>query len=170
MNNKKIIYALLTSLSVMILIGVILSILFLCEACKDEIIYVDLSSGINSERVKFEDVALVPGEETGYTVRFLSDVSDEYDVSFTFSDGTDGTLNEHLCVKMELGGEILCDKPLNELIEEGPYKTVLSLTRNKYSDVIVTYYMPSETGNEAQSATGEFELFITASNAEDFYE
>ena len=40
----------------------------------------------------------------------------------------------------------------------------VDLTRAKHQELIITYYMPLEVGNEAQNAEAIFDLLITATN------
>ena len=170
MKKFKWIAALLIFLSVLILIGIGLMAYFMFNPTKGtEMIRLDLEHDVR-KIVDFTDLTLVPGEESKYSLILTSAYEDDYDISLHFSETEDRLLKEYAYVRIECGDEVLCDKRLSEVLDGDPIAFKHRLSSETDCEVVVSYYLPIEIGNEAEGTAAEFSLMIVATNEGDFYE
>ena len=128
-----------------------------------ETISVDIGKG---GTVAFEDLALLPGEQTKYEIELKGEIETECEVTLSFEEKGDKTLKYYVYARVEHNGEVIADKSLSELFEGEVFKFKSDLTKGKISILTVTYYMPSTVENEAENAEADFILHITAANEE----
>lgn len=163
MTKSKFVRIVLIVLSVMILIGVALTIYMLSTVNKYDIIKVNIKDDA-TQVVEFQDLCLIPGEKCEYTISLGSDTADKYNVELAFHETVENTLKNYVHIKIEANGEIVCDQLLATLFDNSNITLAVDLTEDKKNDIKIIYYLPEEIGNEAQNAEANFELLITASN------
>lgn len=129
--------------------------------------YID--EGENSTSVRFEDLGIIPGEQTEYTVEVYCEFEGEYDVELSFkqNDGDRSGLEDHVYAKLEIDGEEICDVLLAELLYGKTLTLKDEFKEGEPLEIDICYYMKEDVGNEAQEAEVEFELVVTVSNTLD---
>ena len=147
--------------SVLILIGVAIMAYFLCVSDSEGDWELNITAN-GKKMVEFDDLFLIPGEQREYTISLRSDLDGQYTLAFDPVEEGDKTLKHYARVKMEADGEIICDKLLSEFFEGEPILLQCYLTDDEAYDVKFTYYMPIEIGNEAENASADFDIIITA--------
>ena len=162
MNRVKIIRIIMVILSVLSLVAVGITGWMLKTREEREVVRVDLDGQIDP--IGFENLCLIPGESCSYTFRLKGDVAKEYDVHLRFEETEEKTLKNFAFVRIETNGQVLCDELLATAFEGEGIELHVDLSQAKQQDLIITYYMPLEVGNEAQNAEAIFDLLITATN------
>ena len=162
MNRIKIIRIVMVILSAMLLIGVGMTGWMLGTRDDREAVRIDLDGQIDP--IGFENLCLIPGESCSYTFRMKGDVAKEYDVHLRFEETEEKTLKNFAYVRIETNGQVLCDELMATAFEGEGIELHVDLSQVKQQDLIITYYMPLEVGNEAQNAEAIFDLLITATN------
>lgn len=162
MNRIKIIRIVMVILSAMLLIGVGMTGWMLGTRDDREVVRIDLDGQIDP--IGFENLCLIPGESCSYTFRLKGDVAKEYDVHLRFEETEEKTLKNFAFVRIETNGTVLCDELMATAFEGEGIELHVDLSQAKQQDLIITYYMPLEVGNEAQNAEAIFDLLITATN------
>ena len=162
MNRIKIIRIVMVILSAMLLIGVGMTGWMLGTRDDREVVRIDLDGQIDP--IGFENLCLIPGESCSYTFRLKGDVAKEYDVHLRFEETEEKTLKNFAFVRIETNGTVLCDELMATAFEGEGIELHMDLSQAKQQDLIITYYMPLEVGNEAQNAEAIFDLLITATN------
>ena len=121
---------------------------------------IDLKGNI-TEVVEFDGLALKPGGSTDYTVKLNCKEDGKYVILLSFVETSEGTLDEFVDVTVTCEGAEIVKARLSDLIEG---KRIPSFTRQLSKGtsltLSVTYDMPLETGNEAQGAKCDFEMYI----------
>ena len=145
---------------ILIIIGIIL-MLNMCTPTGRNVIDIDVE-GDEVYDLKFENLCLIPGDSSEYKVILRSSEKAKYRMSFAFDELEEGNLKLFARVKMEMGDEVIYDELLSTAFEDGAVDFTVDLTKKKSDNVIITYYMPLEVGNEAKSAEASFELHVTA--------
>lgn len=164
-------YTLLIFMSALILIGAALTLYFINVLDRHELLAVDIEKAGDTDTVTFTSLDIVPGESREYVVLLnLSDVG-EYDLRIDFSRAAENEFEKYLYVKIELEGEIICDKLMSSFMRTGAELEIDdSVDGEQQYELKVTYYLPSDVSNEAQVATADFDLTVTATNATGFDE
>lgn len=162
MNRIKIIRIIMVILSAMLLIGVGMTGWMLGTRDDREVVRIDLDGQIDP--IGFENLCLIPGESCSYTFRLKGDVAKEYDIHLRFEETEEKTLKNFAFVRIETNGTVLCDELMATAFEGEGIELHVDLSQAKQQDLIITYYMPLEVGNEAQNAEAIFDLLITATN------
>ena len=150
--------------SLMILVGV--SLMGLISATEEErgTIEVKLEEG-KTETLAFEDLALIPGEESEYVVKLEKSSASKYDMELDFIDiDEEKMLKNFARVKITAGDEIVCDELLADAFENEKIVLPVDFDEGKNTELKIVYYLPLEVGNEAKKAEAFFELLIKASN------
>ena len=165
-DNKKLLVT-ITAVSLMIVIGV--ALVFWAMWNEKVVSVIDITlSGDASSSVDFNNVALVPGQKTEYTVRFTSYSSKRYGVILDFFEDEDkkayNTLKHYVRVRIEVGDEVLCDDLLAKVIDGDLLTFNVDIRKRLNTEMKVTYYLPDNIGNEAKGAHAAFKLRITAGN------
>ena len=170
MNKNTLAAILSVAASIFVMIGVGLSLCFMYEAERDrQIINVGVESG-EDKTVRFEGLHLAPGDRTEYTVNLTNKTDGPYEVSLDIEEQTDLGLKHFVYARIEANGEVLCDKLLSEVFEDAHYEFSVTSDRKRDCVIRITYYMPESVGNDAKNTESVFDMTITATNAEDFYE
>lgn len=145
-----------------IIIGVVL-IYTLYDKEDRDVIRVNIDNH-ESKTISFEDLALVPGEETGYTFMFDQVDLAEYDVVLQFKKTEKTVPCDFIYVRISVDGEVKYDKSLGEFLDKDPVFFHINPIKNKDNEVNVTYYIPLDVGNEAQDVDVYFDLVVTATS------
>ena len=145
-----------------IIIGVVLIYTLYNEDDRDVIrINVDNQE---SKTISFENLAMAPGEETGYTFMFDQVDLAEYDVVLQFKKTEKTVPCDFIYVRISVDGEVMHDKSLGEFLDKDPVFFHINPIKNKSREVNVTYYIPLDVGNEAQDVEVYFDLIVTATS------
>lgn len=125
-------------------------------------------NGETHETLEFSAKGFHPGEDREYTINFKSPVSDRYRIEFTFEETYDGKLKDYIDVTVSYGGsEGWYEYKLADLLDG---KTLLFdnviFEAGEEVSFTITYTMPLDVGNEAQKATADFYLILTATRFE----
>lgn len=116
-------------------------------------------SGETSKTLKAELTGFYPGSTQQYVVTLNGEWADEYVITLNFrDDSSSGALENYLIVTIATK-EVTIEKQLKELLDGG--KVELGKNAN---EITITYAMPNDTGNEAQSTTADFYIDLTAKN------
>ena len=162
--RSKFMSALLIVLSVTILVGVVLTALFLLRSEEDEnFLNFDLENG-KSQTVEFQDLNMYPGKTVSYTMFLFCDIRDEYDLAFSFVDKEGEILKDYIDVTVTLNGEVFWQDKLAEMFTEDAKLTVAELQQGVPCTVRIDFSMDQDVGNEPMGQKTLFDLIITASN------
>lgn len=160
-NRKKTANTFLLALSVTILFGVGLSVLFF--GMDKRVIQPDIRAG-KTQTINFEELCLRPGESCEYALRLNDEYAEKYRICMRFTDlAPTLTLKKYAYVRMEKDGTVLCDVRLSELFERREVTAEIDFS-NGENIINLIFYMPQTVGNEAQDAQASFRLLVTASN------
>lgn len=150
-------------LSIFILIGILLMLLLPSAEENTNVIKVKLDSE-NSELIEFENLNLLPAQQTEYTVVLKKITDSKYDLRIEFCEIEDKNLKNFAYVKIESDGNIIYNELLKDAFESEGIMVPVNFKEKTNTEFNVVYYMPEEVGNEAQNAAARFELKLTASN------
>ena len=149
--------------SALILVGVALSVYFLVVSNGGDVIKIELEAGKDGE-VVFDDLCMVPGEETGYTLELMYKGKADCKIKLDFNERAAGTLKNYAYVRIEAGGEVIYEKLLADALAEEAFDFPYELKEGEPQTIDIIYYMPESVGNEAADAEADFELLITVSD------
>lgn len=162
MIKRKVINVTLIVMSVVILIGVALTIYF--STSDRHIIKISIEPD-QTQAIRFEELYLRPGENCEYILSLSSEQAEVYRLVLCFEDQDPTlTLKDYAYVRMEKGGEVLCDIRLSEAFEQAIIECSADFTDNKKDDVKIIYYIPENVGNDAQNAEADFKLLVRGTN------
>ena len=129
-----------------------------------DIIEIDLDEDETVHTVEFENLCMIPGESSKYTLRLRNKGNKDFDLSFSFNETEQGALKNFVRVQIVAKGEVLSDDLLADLFESQTHVLPFSLENAESFDVEIIYYMPSEVTNEAQNSEASFNLVIQVVN------
>lgn len=167
--KKGLFWGISVFMSLMILAGGGLSAYFLFDKAREDVIEINISEGETKE-ISFENLNIAPGESDEYTVELICEVEDSFELFFDFSEKESSPLKSFVYARIEIEGEVICDRLLSELLSGESVSCEAVLGGDAPLAVHITYYMPTSVGNEAQGAEANFEILITISNSGDLYE
>ena len=169
MNSKKkiIVRILIACLSLTIMSGVGIMSYFVFNSPSDDVITNLNLTANGSKTVEFDCLSLIPGESREYTVILKSNVAGDYSLSIELNEESDGTLKSFAYAKIEADGEVICDALLAELFSGDPLVLNARLSKKDSVTLKITYYMPIEVGNEAENASADFDMVISACSEEE---
>lgn len=158
----------IAALCALIMIGAGLSAYFISHPDRREIVHLKLEEG-SEETLSFEDLALLPGEETSYIVSLSGDVEGEGEVTVDFKSdeealAEDNRLADHLYARVTVGNEVICDALLSTLLDGDAFVFTNDFSATEYVDLKVSYYILSNAGNEVQGARASFYLAVRVDN------
>ena len=131
------------------------------ERVENDIINVEVREGIKKE-VVFKKLDLAPGDSCDYTILLDREENVSYEVSFQFQEMKELDLKKYVYVKLETHDVVFYEGLLADAFEDEAVTIHIDHTKDKCDEIKVTYYLPEEVGNEAQSAKSEFMLLVTA--------
>ena len=161
MIKSNILRTVISVLAVMILIGIALLIYTHFALDRDDVIRMDLEDE-DGGTVQFEDLCLLPGESSEYTLLITNKLKNEFNTVIKFTEKEDGTLKNFAHVKIEKGDEVIYDELLSDAFSDDGITLPVKYGKKNSVKLKVTYYLPSEVGNEAENAEAVFELQVTA--------
>lgn len=160
--KKKIINIALIAMSVLILVGAVLTI---CFSTSDKHVIDVTVEADKTKSAHFEELCLRPGESCEYTLSLSGKYTKEYRITLCFEDqNPELTLKDHAYVRMEMGDEVLCDARLSEVLERDSIELDIDFTDGEKHEIKIVYYMTEDVGNEAQNAEADFKLLVTATD------
>lgn len=152
----------LIAMGVLILLGAVL-VALAYRPQSAEVIRVSIREN-EVQTVEFENLCLLPGESCAYSISLRSKKGQEGDLMLQLVEIEDKNLKHFAYVRLESQGEILCDQLVADAFADETMVLPVDFSEKRYTDLIVTFYMPSEVGNEAENAEAIFELQIVVSN------
>ena len=164
MGKKRLVMAFMIVVGSLLLVGAALLGYFMVVLHEDTNIEIDLDDG-GKESIHFENLELVPGGSTEYTVTLKSELDGKYKISLEFKDeNTDMKLKKYVYVRAEYEGKTVCDELLADVLDGDAVTFDFEMNANEDSELKITYYMPETVGNEAENAEAKFELIINYTN------
>ena len=146
---------------VLLLFGVVLMALTLASPNSSFIKEVTLNDDGVEQELEMSANGLIPGDSREYTLNLKGQSTGDYLLNFEFVELNDGALKNFVKVTLQCG-----DKSdtynLSDLLG-GQVATLKIKTIAKQTTVVkVIYSIPSEVGNEAQNATVDFTVNLSA--------
>lgn len=166
MTKSRFMQILLIVLSTLIIIGIAIMIWVLVTAESRNEIKVVLKDG-KTERVEFEDLALVPGGSCEYTVKLKGDNAKKYELTLDYIDTTETegrSLADFAYVIIISGDNVVYDSSLASALKDEPIVLPVDFRKALNTELTVKYYLPVNVSSEAENLEAEFALLITASN------
>ena len=164
MQSNKIMRALLVIASLLVLIGVLMTVWIFIQRRNQDIIKVQLSDG-ETEVIKFDALNLLPGDSCEYIIELKEEDFPQYNLSFDFVDVDEKkTLKNYARVKIIANEAVVYDELLATAFENDNIVLPVDLDTGKNAKLKIVYYLPLEVGNEAKNAEAVFEVLLTASN------
>lgn len=114
--------------------------------------------------VTFDDFSILPGAESEYTFMFNEVDVTGYDVSMQFKTEADYSSYNFIHVRIIVDGEVLHDKPLNEMFALETVFLYIKPHIKRDVEAKVVYYVPLDVGNEAENAQLSFDVVVTATS------
>ena len=155
--------------SAFLLVGAALTGYMLLNLDDRDIINVKIGeSGQTS--VDFTNLEIVPGETVEYTLSIASELPGDciMTVEFIENQMQIGDLKNYVYVTVVADGKEVCKTLLKDLFEsEEPVSFPCIISKKDKYDVTVKYYMPLDTGDEAQNTDSDFVIKLTVSNEQD---
>ena len=161
-EQKHFVRVLLVVLSATILIGVAIMWYFLHLSSDKGTIRLDITAN-GVKNVEFEGLGLIPGEEKVYNVALRSDVPEDYAINLAFVENSEtiNHLKKYVYARLQVGDTVICDALLSELFEGDALTIYSHLSKTEGCDLVITYYMPKEIGNEAENTTANFVIAVS---------
>lgn len=164
MQSNKIMRTLLVIASLLVLIGILMTVWILIQKRDEDIIKVQLSDG-ETEVIKFDALNLLPGDSCEYIIELKNDSSHKCSLSLDFVDVDEKeTLKNYAHVKIIANGAVVYDDLLATAFENDSIVLPVDFAKSTNTELKLVYYLPLEVGNEAKNAEAVFEVLITASN------
>lgn len=133
------------------------------ERAEGEIVHVKVEDNITKE-VVFKKLDIAPGQSCDYTLVLEREEVTGYDIVFEFEETEKLDLKNYVYIKMEICGKVFYEKLLADAFEEKSFSMHIDHKTPDDDDITVTYYLPEDVGNEAQSAKSTFKLLVTATS------
>ncbi len=127
------------------------------------VINVQLQEG-TTEKVEFENLGLIPGEECEYVLSLKKGEKNSYDLKLDFVELEEKTLKQFARVKIIFNEEVLHDELLADVFDGDGLTVHVDFDGGKKTELKIVYYLPIEVGNEAKNAEAIFELLLTTNN------
>ena len=116
--------------------------------------------GATTKTLKAEIDGLYPGKTEECVISFTGDDIKDYLITLDFNGDNDGTLKNFIEVEIKTN-ESSINKTLNELLEGDRISLGTGVT-----EIIISYTMPIEVGNEAQGVSVVFYIELEAKTIE----
>lgn len=117
-------------------------------------------NGETSKTLKADLTGFYPGSEQEYKIILRGETASDYEITLNFrNDQNSGALENYLTVTVTTN-EVTIRKQLKELFEGDGVELGSGI-----SEITITYEMPETTGNEAQGASADFYIDLTAKNS-----
>ncbi len=126
---------------------------------------------VAKKTMDFNGFMVVPGGSDEYVVRVkpVASVSADLIIDFTEMENTiNSPLKENARVKVAVRGKELFDELLVTLFEDDEYKNgykeKLQVQEGQSFNIVITFYLGEEVGNEVKNTTADFYVDITLEN------
>ncbi len=161
----RLFYCLVTMLCGLIITGAGLSVYFVTNTDRRDVVRVELKEA-ETERITFDARGLLPGQDVGYGISLHTNLSETSDVLIAFEEApqTAGGLKDFVWVRLVRDGKTFYEAPLASAFAQEAILLEQDITSGETISLEVIYYMPKEIGNEAQGLDGRFTLSVCASN------
>ncbi len=116
--------------------------------------------GATTKTLKAEIIGLYPGKTEEYVISFAGDNIKDYLITLDFNGDDDGVLKNYIEVEIKTNDSSI-NKTLNELLEGDLISLGTGVT-----EIIISYTMPIEVGNEAQGESVVFYVKLDAKTIE----
>lgn len=120
-----------------------------------------IESDFTHKSLEFSANGLKPGDVREYTINLKGKSSGNYTLNLDFAEVKEGALKNFVDVTLEQG-ETHYTYKLCELLEGKTVSFTCKIGVTNATVIKVIYSMPIETGNEAQNATADFAINLTA--------
>ena len=164
--SRKIAYILSSAMSLMILVGVVLSIVYYDQmkttVLEDGSVDVVIKDNASVEK-EFDLAGINPGEQQEFLLRLSPKRRGAYEVELGFREIENNGLKELLSVRIFMNEETVFDGTMAELLEsEQTVRFECSPADGAPTNVKVVYSMSEEIGNEAMGTWLDFRMLLTA--------
>lgn len=163
MTKSNLMQIILVIACALIIVGVVLVSIDMATPDDENVIDIKLENG-ETETVKFDNLALIPGDFCEYRINLKRDGAARYDLKLDFVELEDKSLKNFARVKIMSGDNVLYDELLATAFLNDDLVLPVDFKENINTDLTVVYYLPEEVGNEAKNTEAVFELLFTASN------
>lgn len=116
--------------------------------------------GVTETLIPVRDLTLTPGAKKEYHVNLICEATGVYFIHLDYQETHDGGLKEFVKVEIELGGELIYEGGLSELLDGLVIETEGELVADDPIVATFRYEMPLEIGNEAQGTSSDFDIHI----------
>lgn len=159
--KNKALQILAFAICVFMLIGVWLGYNWLRNP--DDVLEIKLANGY-TKSIDFGDMSLIPGESRKYELKLTTNISGEKDIEFAFEKLGDSELVKFVYCEITVNDKVVCNRRLDMLTDGRSYTYTANTRLGQPLDVDIRYYMPESVSNEAQGASADIKLNITATN------
>ncbi|MBE6632785.1 MAG: hypothetical protein E7620_00420 [Ruminococcaceae bacterium] len=164
--NRRLAYILIAAMSLMIVVGIVLSVLYYKSNAGKVVDDLDLSVTIGDQTTtnrEFKLEKLIPGSSTEYTMHINAKKQDTYVVTLDFNELKDNGLKSLVNVRLMLGDIPMYEGTLESLLADGTTVTFECAPSddNKVSMKVI-YSMSVDVGNEAMGASADFLVTLTS--------
>ena len=155
-KNKNNYYSFMLFLIIIFSLAIIILLISNFNNCKNNRI------GFYDDDVKiinFNDLTLIPGHKTDYTVLINSNYSKNYIIELLFLENNNNQVNNYLYVELLIDDEVIYENTFNE-VKSDTIRFSKFIKRNEPLKIKVVYYLDKNTGNEIQNEEIDIELKI----------
>lgn len=154
--NKRLKLILILVCVVMAFTGIVIWAVFQEQNTLKEHTVIELN-GETSKTLKADLTGFYPGSEREYAITLTGEFAENYEITLNFrNDKHSGELENYLTVTITTKN-VTIQKQLKELLDGEEIEL-----GNDANEITITYVMPEDTGNEAQGATADFYIDLTA--------
>lgn len=114
---------------------------------------------------EIRSLQLHPSESKDYSIEVAPEFGGEYEITINFNEITNGGLKEFVNVSVSIGDKIYTYLLKNLLDEKNTIKILQNFSKEKPLELIISYAMPYEVGNEAQGVFADFDVKIIFNKA-----
>ena len=163
--NRKIAYALIAAMSLMIVIGIALSVASYYQT-KDTVVAngeVSVTVGSDTTYEKEFDLKLSPSESGEYLFRLKAKRQSLYEISLCFNELRDAGMKALTDVRITVEDRVLFEGKMEELLKDG--KSVIFDFEPKDDNGValkIVYSMSDRVGNEAMGTSVDFNMVLTS--------
>ena len=161
MSRRRILQIILIATGVVMLVGVLLIHLVRSDSRDPDVIRIRLGEE-TAETIRFDGLALVPGDSREYKVELTGKRAVQYSLRIDFAETGESPLKNFAYVRILSGDEVLCDELLATAFEQEELVLPVDINKEINTELTFVYYLPLDVGNEAKNAVADFDLLLTA--------
>ena len=155
-------YVLPVVIAVMLLVGVTIWTVVLLTTDNEFVKDITLKEkDVTRESLEFSANGLKPGDVREYTINLKGKSAGNYTLNLDFVEVDDGALKNYVDVALQYGDKSYTYK-LSDLLDGKAVSFNCRIGISSATVIKVIYSMPTDTGNEAQKATCDFRVNLTA--------